>query len=59
MRALFALAVAVIAVPAFAAEPTMHFGGQGSMSGTWYLREFVVASDGSDSFAKGQRRKGC
>ena len=55
MRAVltFAFAFAAFAAPTFAGEPTMHFAGPGSMYGNWYLREFVVASDGSDSFAKG------
>jgi len=58
MRAVLALALAVLAVPAFAAEPTMHFSGHGAMSGNWYVREFVVSSDGSDSFAKGELPQG-
>jgi hypothetical protein len=53
MRAVPALAFAFLATPVLAGEPTMHFGGPGMMFGTWDLREFVVASDGSDSFAKG------
>lgn len=58
MRAVLALGLVVLALPAFAAEPTMHFAQQGVMRGEWTVRNFIVASDGSDTFANGGLPRG-